>query len=305
MDNDKNIIDKFLEYITIERRYSNLTAISYQKDLLALCKFLSVSPDAFCPELVTEDDVKAFLISELDRGKVARSVKRTLSSMRSFWKFLLRIGCLKVDVTARIIPPKIDHPLPVFFKESEMELATAYDSMVNDFSSSLDALVIEMLYQTGMRRAELLGLADTDIDFSLKQIRVLGKRNKERIVPVADPLLDQIRQYQQYRSELPVLSERKHLLVGQDGCALSESKLYSIVKRRMSEVSSLKKQSPHVLRHTFATTMLDNGADINTIKTLMGHASLAATQIYTHTTFEQIRKEYKKAHPRANGGNTV
>ena len=293
------MIGKFIEYITIERRYSQLTAAAYERDLRELCSFLKVVPEDFEPRDTTEEDIKAFLIEQLDEGKSARSVRRKLSSFRSFWKYLLRIGYTDMDITARIIPPKTDKPLPVFYKEDEMRRATAHEDTDDDFESVRDSLIIEMLYQTGMRRAELLALKTSDVDYSLKQLKVLGKRNKQRIVPIADGLMSQIERYMGYRDMLPKQDNNGELLLSDKGRPLSKTMLYNIVHGRMSEVSTLKKQSPHVLRHTFATTMLDNGADINTIKTLMGHANLAATQIYTHTTFEQIRKEYKKAHPRA------
>ncbi len=293
------MIDKFLEYITIERKYSALTASAYKRDLYELCSFLDTTPEDFSPKQTTEDDIKSFLIAQLDKGASARSVKRKLSAFRSFWKFLLGIGYTDVDITARIISPKTDRPLPVFYKESEMERATAQEDSDDDFSSVRNSLIIELLYQTGMRRAELLALKDKDIDSYMKQIRVLGKRNKERMIPVSDDLLGMIQRYQEYRDALPEIHDTQLLLLSDKGKPLSKTALYGIVHNRMSEVSTLKKQSPHVLRHTFATTMLDNGADINTIKTIMGHASLAATQIYTHTTFEQIKAEYKRAHPRA------
>ncbi len=297
------MIDKFLEYITIERRYSSLTAASYRTDLYALCEFLSVKPDRFKPELATEDDIKAFMIAELDRGISPRSVRRKLSACHSFWKYLLRIGYVKTDITARIIPPKFKLPLPMFYKESEMERATADVDNVSDFVSVRDMLVIELLYQTGIRQAEALALKCTDVDFGMKQIRVIGKRNKERIIPVGDWLLSLITRYLPLRNK-EAQDDNGELLLGDKGRPMTKGNIYSVVHNHMSKVSTLKKQSPHVLRHTFATTMLDHGADINTIKTLLGHASLAATQVYTHTTFEQIKKEYKKAHPRARGKNS-
>lgn len=293
------MIEHFLEYIVIERRYSLHTAEAYRKDLRDLCEFLNVEQSDFDPHLLTEDDLKAFLISRLDEGISPRSIRRYLSSFRSFWKYLLRIGHTGTDITARIIAPKIDKPLPVFFKEDEMQRATTREQVDDDFTSVRNTLIIELLYQTGMRRAELLGVKCSDVDFSLKQIRVLGKRNKERVIPLSDALLAQIQRYIDFRDSLPVQNNNGELLLNERGKPLSENALYLLVKERMAEVSTLKKLSPHVLRHTFATTMLDNGADINTIKTIMGHANLAATQVYTHTTFEQIKKEYKKAHPRA------
>lgn len=293
------MIDHFIDYITIERRYSAQTANAYRHDLEDLCDFLKINHSDLQPKKITEDDLKLFLINKLDNGISPRSVRRYLSSFRSFWKYLLRIEYTDTDITARIIPPKTDRPLPVFFKEEEMQKATIREEADDDFVSVRNSLIIELLYQTGMRRAELLSVKCKDVDFGLKQVKVLGKRNKERIIPMSDALLKQIKRYIDYRDDLEEQDNEGELLLNERGKPLSKTALYLIVRDRMSEVSTLKKLSPHVLRHTFATTMLDNGADINTIKTIMGHANLAATQVYTHTTFEQIKKEYKKAHPRA------
>lgn len=294
------MINRFIEYILVEKHYSVKTADAYRHDLEALCAFLEVDVEDFDPLITTEDDIKAFLIDLLDKGGSPRSACRYLSSLRSFWKFLLRIGYVKVDITARVVAPKTDKPLPVFFKENEVEKATAREDKDDDFVSVRDTLIIEIFYQTGMRRAEMLGLKLSSVDEFRKVLKVLGKRNKERLIPISEELLTMINSYLDYRSQLPQLNEGE-LFITETGKPLTNSRLYNIVRSRMGEVSTLKKHSPHVLRHTFATTMLDNGADINTIKTLMGHASLAATQIYTHTTFEQIRQEYNKSHPRAKG----
>ncbi|MBQ9705928.1 MAG: tyrosine-type recombinase/integrase [Paludibacteraceae bacterium] len=293
------MIAKFLDYITIERRYSRLTAEAYERDLREFCTFLGADPAAFDPALVSEADIKEWMIGMLDGGISPRSVCRKLSTLRSFWKYLLRIGYVRSDVTRRIIPPKTDKPLPVFFRESEMEREHEAAQAADDFVSVRDSLVIEMLYQTGMRQAELLSLTDAGIDRRAASVRVFGKRSKERIIPVGDTLLEQILQYQQWRDHEWGIVPDRPLLLDDKGRPLSKKQLYNIVRARMGEVSSLRKQSPHVLRHTFATTMLDHGAGINTIKELLGHANLAATQVYTHTTFEQVKREYRKAHPRA------
>jgi integrase/recombinase XerC len=221
-----------------------------------------------------------------------------VSALHSFYRFLLRIGAVDKDITLRVQTPKLDKPLPAFFKPHEMISATAWDNEADDPQSIRNCLIIEMLYQTGMRRAELLSLQDSDVDTNEKQIRVFGKRRKERIIPIGNPLCQMIEQYREVRN-----TSLGTFFVDwkKDGntVPMSMSMLYRIVRGRMGEVTTLKKHSPHVLRHTFATAMLDNGADIRTIQQLLGHASLAATQIYTHTTFEQIRKTYQSAHPRA------
>ena len=284
----------------------------YGDDLRSWCAFLGWSVEEFDPSALDVDDVKGWLMQMLEAGQTARSVRRRLSAVKSLYRFLLGLGLVKVNITRKVIVPKVDKPLPVYFRESEMETFKAQNKMPSYdegmdggkwLESMRDYLVVEMLYQTGMRRAELAALADRDVDLNGRQIRVFGKRKKERIIPIGAQLAKEIGEYLQIKEEIVgkegvsgIFLVRKK--TNGEWVALGAAGLYNIVRARMGEVSRLKKHSPHVLRHTFATTMLNNGADIRTIQALLGHSSLEATQVYTHTTFEQLKEAYEKAHPR-------
>lgn len=284
----------------------------YGDDLRSWCAFLGWSVEEFDPSELDVDDVKGWLMQMLEAGQTARSVRRRLSAVKSLYRFLLGLGLVKVNITRKVIVPKVDKPLPVYFRESEMEAFKAQNKMPSYdegmdgrewLEAMRDYLVVEMLYQTGMRRAELAALADRDVDLNGRQIRVFGKRKKERIIPIGAQLAKEIGEYLQIKEEIVgkegvsgIFLVRKK--TNGEWVALGAAGLYNIVRARMGEVSRLKKHSPHVLRHTFATTMLNNGADIRTIQALLGHSSLEATQVYTHTTFEQLKEAYEKAHPR-------
>jgi integrase/recombinase XerC len=272
--------------------------------------------EEFDPSKLDAEDVKAWMIQMLDARQSPRSVKRRLSAVKSLYRFLLGVGLVKVNITRSVIVPKTDKPLPMFFREAEME-AYKRQNEVPALDEGMDRaewlelmrdyLVVEMLYQTGMRRAELAALENKDVDVRGRQIRVFGKRRKERIVPMGEQLAEQIEQYLQVKREILGDSEAFGIFLVRkkkngEWVALGAAALYNIVRARMGEVTTLKKHSPHVLRHTFATTMLNNGADIRTIQTLLGHSSLEATQVYTHTTFEQVKKAYNAAHPRNRRG---
>ena len=307
------MIRRFLDYIAIEKRYSPRTVKEYGDDLKAWCAFLGWEIEDFDPKEVDAGDVKAWMLDMLERGQSPRSVKRRLSAVKSLYRFLLGLGLVKVNITRMVIVPKADKPLPIFFRESEME-AFKEQNKVPSYDEGMDKaewlgvmrdyLVVELLYQTGMRRAELAALEDKDVDVQGRQIRVFGKRRKERMVPLGEQLAKEIEGYLAIKREIVLGNEGFGIFLVRkkrngDWVALGAAGIYNIVRARMGDVTTLKKHSPHVLRHTFATTMLNNGADIRTIQTLLGHSSLEATQVYTHATFEQVKKTYEQAHPRS------
>ena len=307
------MIRRFLDHIAVEKRYSPRTVKEYGDDLRAWCSFLGWELEKFDPQELGSDDVKGWMLQMLEEGQSPRSVKRRLSAVKSLYRFLLSVGLVKVNITRMVIVPKVDKPLPIFFRESEMEAFKAHNK-VPAYEEGMDKaewlelmrdyLVVELLYQTGMRRAELAALEDKDVDIRERQIRVFGKRRKERMVPIGERLVKEIEGYLEIKKEMLLEGECAGIFLVRkkkngDWVALGASGIYNIVRARMGEVSTLKKHSPHVLRHTFATMMLNSGADVRTIQTLLGHSSLEATQVYTHTTFEQLKKVYDVAHPRS------
>lgn len=307
------MIRRFLDHIAIEKRYSPRTVKEYGDDLRAWCAFLGWEIEDFDPKQLDAEDVKAWMLQMLEDGQSPRSVKRRLSAVKSLYRFLLSLGLVKINITSKVMLPKVDKPLPIFFRESEMQAfkeqnrVPKYDEGMDkeDWLEAMrDYLLVEMLYQTGMRRAELAALEDKDVDVQGRQIRVFGKRRKERIVPMGEQLAQEIEAYLRVKQEILYGHEGFGIFLVRkkrngEWVALGAAGIYNVVRARMGEVSTLKKHSPHVLRHTFATTMLNNGADIRSIQTLLGHSSLEATQVYTHTTFEQMKEVYETAHPRS------
>lgn len=291
------MIEHFLTYLAVERHYSEQTIVTYRTSLTDLCQFLGWEVAEFDPTRIDVTDIRMWLMSRLDQKRKARTVKKDMAAVHSLYRFLLKQGRVKVDITQKILLPKADKPLPVYFREEEIHRMERNSEMEQETEESVrDHLILEMLYQTGMRQAEMLALTDADIDLNRHEIRVFGKRKKERIIPIGEGLEQLITHYQSLRGEAPALLMVTHR--NGERKPITKGTLYNIVCAHMGEVSTLTKHSPHVMRHTFATTMLNNGADIRTIQTLLGHASLATTQVYTHVTFEQMKQAYRQTHPR-------
>jgi integrase/recombinase XerC len=293
-------ISQFIDYMSFERRMSDLTVTAYKKDLDSFSYFASQN-------MIEEvEDLDALLIRQwemhlLDVEKLsARSVCRKLAALRSWNRYLRRQGIISHDLFVKVTPPKVQKKLPLFFRESEMEKVLDGSLFPDSFDGVRDHLIIELFYKTGIRRAELVGLLEKNVDFDNNTIKVLGKRNKERIIPIENDLKQNIIYYINVRfKEVGVINTEK-LFVTNKGKEINPSTVETVVKRYMSLVSGAERKSPHILRHSFATHLLNNGADINAIKELLGHRSLAATQVYTHNTVEKLKKVYKSAHPRAN-----
>ena len=292
------LTDSFLDYLRYERNYSEKTVLAYGEDISQLREFAQEEIGDFNPAEVTPELIREWIVSLMDKGYASTSVNRKLSSLRSFYKFLLKKKVVLVDPLRKITGPKNKKPLPSFLKENEMNRLLDDTDFGEGFEGCRDHLIIEMFYATGIRLSELIGLDDKDVDFSASLLKVTGKRNKQRLIPFGDELKEGMLEYVNVRNE-QVLESGGAFFVRKNGERLYKNLVYNLVKRNLSTVVTLKKRSPHVLRHTFATTMLNNEAELGAVKELLGHSSLATTEIYTHTTFEELKKVYKQAHPRA------
>lgn len=291
--------ERFLEYFRCERNCSPLTIISYGNDLDEFEEFFVSLHEDITWKLVNESIVREWIIYLLDEQKMkSSSVNRKLSTLRSFYHYLIKIGEIEKNPMLRIVGPKKEKVLPVFVREKDMDRLIDILNTDCSYEGVLIKMVILMLYLTGIRRAELLGLEDKDVDLLNKQIKVTGKRNKQRIIPFGDELESCIRTYLQARFERFQCGFEKFFITPK-GHPMNEAQAEKIVKDSLSKVTTQKKRSVHVLRHTFATAMLNNNADLTSIQKLLGHTNLNTTQVYTHVSFEELKKAYQNAHPRS------
>jgi len=290
--------DSFLKYLLLERNYSEKTILSYGIDLNEFEAYFKSVDEELEFTSVDADVVRGWVLSLMDEGRAETTVNRKLSSLRSFYHYLLRQKLVAVDPVVKVVGPKKKKPLPVFVRDEAMDQLLEGSEFPQTFEGVRDKTMLEVFYSTGMRRAELMALRDGDVDFSALVIKVTGKRNKQRLIPFGDRLQEVLKAYLQERTRF-YSGECEAFFIRKGGVRLSPSSVNYIVKRYLSKVVTLKKKSPHVLRHTFATSMLNHQAELEAVKELLGHESLTTTEVYTHTTFEELKQVYEQAHPRA------
>lgn len=294
----KELIDNFLLYLSSQKRFSEYTVISYKNDLSSAAKYVLETYEIKDIRKVSFFHIRSYIVDLMKNGMSAKSVNRKISSLRSFYKYLIKKSIVDKNPMLKVIAPKIPKRLPDYV--SKTDIATLFDSISlgDTYGESRNYIVMLLLYNTGMRKSELIGLTEESIDFAQQRITVLGKGNKQRIIPVTNDLLSKIRKYIQIRNQ-SFESRKSSLLLTDKGKIMYPKLVYNIVNRILVSMATNTKKSPHILRHTFATHMANNGAELNTIKELLGHASLAATQVYTHNSIEKLKDVYSRSHPKA------
>ncbi|MBS1598487.1 MAG: tyrosine-type recombinase/integrase [Bacteroidetes bacterium] len=291
-------IQPFVDYIKFEKRYSENTIRSYHEDLIDFFDFIDTTFGSHELKAITATFVRSWL-ADLKAKKISsKSINRKISCLKSFFKYQLRTGSLTQTPMTTIINPKISKRLPVYIEEKDIQTLLNTIEFPGDMQGCTDRLLINMFYNTGIRLSELINLRENQIDFSNRTIKVLGKGKKERIIPVSMLLIDQIKDYHDQKNKLDEADD-SFLFVNKNGKKLYPKYVYLTVKKYLSKITTIDKKSPHVLRHTFATHLTNGGADLNSVKELLGHSSLAATQLYTHNSIAKLKDVYKKSHPKA------
>ncbi|MGE0089409.1 MAG: tyrosine-type recombinase/integrase [Bacteroidales bacterium] len=291
--------DLFLKYLQFEKRFSINTVKSYSNDLTQFMYFIENQFAISEPEKANEKAIRYWIVYLMDNGFSSITVNRKISTLKTFYKFLTIQGFIRINPMDRVVSPKAKKKIPLFVEEKQIAILLDDVLFGENFSGIRNRTVIETFYNTGIRLSELIGLKHKDIDLYNNTLKVLGKRQKERIIPIHSSFAKSLKDYMQSKSSEFGNLEHDYFFVTDKGEKLYEKMVYRIVNKYLSLVSTIDKKSPHVLRHTFATHMLNHGADLNAIKELLGHANLSATQVYTHNTFEKLKTIYKQAHPRA------
>ncbi|MFD2727022.1 tyrosine-type recombinase/integrase [Hyunsoonleella rubra] len=291
--------NKFADYLLLEKNYSKLTVQAYQKDLESFEAFISEEYGSKSIKKVNYAQIRTWIVALVESGLTNRSINRKISSLSTYYKFLLKVGDIEVNPLAKHRALKTSKRVQVPF--SEAEVSTVLDELhfEDSFEGWRDKLIIELLYSTGIRRIELIELKRSSFDMGNKTIKVLGKRNKERIVPLLKSVEQTLQRYLEHRNQLENIQDSEHMLLTKKGVKIYETLVYRLINDYFSQASSKVKKSPHILRHSFATHLLNQGADLNAVKELLGHTSLAATQVYTHNSIAELKKVHLKAHPRS------
>ena len=293
-----NEIEEFISYLLADRGYSPRTMESYRQSLCLLQEFFTRIDDQLTWQTIDADIVRRWMAEQKDKGLSSRTICHQLSAVRTFYKYQMRLGRVKSSPVRLIRAPKCSKPLPTFLKPTEVDQLFDVVNFPNDFMGNQSRTILLTFYHTGIRLSELIGLNVADVNFAHNELKVTGKRRKQRIVPFGSELAEALRQHIELRQQQIVLTPEA-LFLTRSGRRINKSLIERIVHRYLSVVTTQRKKSPHVLRHTYATAMLNNGADLEAIKELLGHESVATTEVYTHTTFADLKKEYKLAHPRA------
>lgn len=294
-----SFISLFIQYLQFEKRYSQHTIIAYQEDLNQFFLFLEKTFGETALASIKTTFIRTWLASLKDQQLTAKSINRKTSTVKSFFKFQLRQGHILQNPAATITAPKIGKRLPVFVEKKDIETLFNHVEFPDDWTGMTERMILQLLYQTGMRRSELINLKETNVDVANANIKILGKGNKERILPCNTTLIKQLQDYAQTKKTKFAHYDSTFLLVNEKGKKLQPGWVYKAVNKYLSLVTTIDRKSPHILRHTFATHLTNAGAELNAVKELLGHSSLAATQIYTHNTIEKLKDAYKKAHPKA------
>lgn len=292
--------ERFIAYLVDEKRYAHHTVKAYRNDLKQLSAYLMQYYQINNLLHADASILRSWLVSLLNDGYSPRTVNRKLSTLKTYFQFQMREKVIDYNPVRKLISPKMPRRLPLFVEKEKLEYLFTNIDFGSDYKSKRDQLIITLFYATGMRRAELINLKHSDIDFYNAWIKVLGKRNKERLIPLAPTVIDHIKEYLNSKAEVfGTTDETQWLFVTNKGKQLYPRLVYRVVNNYLNLVTTIEKKSPHVLRHSFATHILNNGADLNAVKELLGHSNLAATQVYTHNTVEQLKAIYKQAHPKA------
>lgn len=292
-------LQEFLDHLKYQKRYSQHTIVSYQTDLTAFFEFIALTFNMEAISDIKAPIIRSWLASLKEQGLESKSINRKISALKSFFKYQLRLQVIDTSPMTTVISPKVNKRLPQFVDKKDVETLFIHVEFPDDWKGRTDKIILELFYNTGIRQAELVNLKESQVDVFKSIIKVLGKGNKERLIPISQSLVETLKAYMAGKRQLLESPDTLFLLVSNKGIKLYPRYVYTVVNNYLKQVTTIDKKSPHVLRHTFATHLMNNGADLNAVKELLGHSSLAATQIYTHNTIEKLKDIHKKAHPKA------